>query len=58
MSELNEVDQRLSVHEAICAERYIGINAQLKRIEMILFSTAGALILGLAAIAWSVASSR
>ena len=41
MSELNEVDQRLSVHEAVCAERYSGINAQLKRIEAILFTFAG-----------------
>jgi len=58
MSELNEVDQRLSVHEAVCAERYNGLNAQLKRIEMILFSTAGSLILGLAAIVWSVVSHK
>jgi hypothetical protein len=58
MSELSEVDQRLSIHEAICAERYIGINAQLKRIEMILFSTAGAVIMGLAAIAWTVISNK
>ena len=56
MSELNEVDQRLSVHEAVCAERYTGINAQLKRIEMILFAFAGSLILALGAIAWGVAS--
>ena len=58
MTELHEVETRISIHEAICVERYSAINAQLKRIEMILFSTAGALILGLAAIAWSVAVSR
>jgi hypothetical protein len=58
MLELNEVDTRLSVHEAICAERYIGINAQLRRIEMVLLSTAGALILGLAAVAWSMVAHR
>ena len=58
MTELHEVETRISIHEAICVEHYSAINAQLKRIEMILFSTAGALILGLAAIAWSVAVSR
>ena len=58
MTELHDVETRISIHEAICVERYSAINAQLKRIEMILFSTAGALILGLAAIAWSVAVSR
>jgi hypothetical protein len=56
VSELNEVDQRLSVHEAVCAERYSGINAQLKRIEAILFTFAGSLIVALGAIAWGVAS--
>ena len=25
----------LSAHEAVCAERYLGINARLKRIEVI-----------------------
>jgi hypothetical protein len=58
MTELHDVDQRLSIHEAVCVERYTAINAQLKRIEMILFSSAGALVLGLAAIAWSVAVNR
>jgi len=56
VSELNEVDQRLSVHEAVCAERYSGIKAQLKRIEAILFTFAGSLILALGAIAWGVAA--
>jgi hypothetical protein len=56
MSELNEVDQRLSVHEAICAERYIGINARLKRIEQMLYWAATAMIGALAYIAWGVAS--
>ena len=58
MTELHDVETRISIHEAICVERYSAINAQLKRIEMILFSTAGALILGLAAIAWGVAVNR
>lgn len=56
MSELNEVDQRLSVHEAVCAERYTGINARLKRIEQMLYCAASAMIGALAYIAWGVAS--
>lgn len=28
-----EVESRLNTHEAVCAERYSGINARLKRIE-------------------------
>ena len=58
MTELHEVETRISIHEAICVERYSAINAQLKRIEMVMFSTAGALILGLATIAWTVAVNR
>ena len=41
---VTEVEARLSVHEAVCAQRYEGINARLKRLEKILISTAGAII--------------
>ena len=40
-----EVETRLSVHEAVCAERYLGINARLKRLEQIIIASAGAIIL-------------
>jgi len=36
---------RLSTHEAVCAERYAGINARLKRLEQILIGSAGAIII-------------
>ncbi|CAB4131881.1 hypothetical protein UFOVP137_12 [uncultured Caudovirales phage] len=40
----DDVDARLSTHEAVCAERYAGIWARLKRLETILISSAGAII--------------
>jgi hypothetical protein len=40
-----EVEADLKTHEAVCAERYLGINARLKRLEVILLSAAGTLIL-------------
>ena len=40
-----EVAAKLDTHEAVCAERYLGINARLKRLEMILIGAAGTLIL-------------
>lgn len=46
-----EVEAHLDTHEAVCAERYLGINARLKRLEVILISCAGTLILLLANIA-------
>jgi hypothetical protein len=40
----SDVDKRLAVHEAVCAERYLGINARLKRIELGLIGAGTALI--------------
>jgi predicted nucleic acid-binding Zn ribbon protein len=42
---VSEVEARLNTHEQVCAERYAGINARLKRLEKILLSSAGAIIL-------------
>ena len=56
MLESHEVDTKLSIHEAVCAERYDGINARLKRIENILLGGAGTIIVALLGIAWQVAT--
>ena len=42
---ITEVEANLMTHEAVCAERYAGINARLKRLEQILIGSAGAIIL-------------
>lgn len=49
----NSVETRLSVHEAVCAQRYEGIKESLengkdrmKRIEIIMYIIAGAVMLG------------
>ena len=54
--EVFAVNAKLETHEAVCAERYLGINSRLGRIEMILLSGTGAIILSLIAIAWRVAA--
>jgi len=41
---VQEVEGKLSTHEAVCAERYNGINARLRRLEGILIASAGAII--------------
>ena len=51
MTSANEVDARLSTHEAVCATRYEGINARLKRLEQILIGSAGAIIVLLLSLA-------
>lgn len=41
---MDPVEARLNTHEAVCAERYAGINARLKRIEGWFVAAVGALI--------------
>ena len=45
MATANELDVRVSSHEAVCELRYESISARLKRIEHIGISVAGAIIL-------------
>jgi hypothetical protein len=40
-----ELEARFLTHEEVCAIRYEGINARLKRLETILLGSAGAIIL-------------
>lgn len=51
---MSEVESRLSTHEAVCAERYAGINARLKRLEQILIGSAGAIIILLLSVAFKL----
>lgn len=48
---ISQTDARLNSHEAVCAVRYEGINARLKRLEQILIAACGfiiAILLGIA----------
>jgi hypothetical protein len=51
---MSDIENRLSTHEAVCAERYSGINARLKRLETILIGSAGAIILLLLSVALKI----
>ena len=42
--EISEVEAKLMTHEEVCAVRYEGINARLKRLEQILMASAGTII--------------
>jgi hypothetical protein len=44
MASIVEVQGQLDTHEAVCAERYAGINARLKRLEQILIASAAFII--------------
>ena len=45
---IRDVDARLNTHEAVCAERWKETLERIKRLEMILIGSAGAVILMLA----------
>jgi hypothetical protein len=40
-TEVHDVQAKLNTHEAVCAERYLGINARLKRIEAMFLGGVG-----------------
>lgn len=47
---IDETAARLDSHEAVCAERYLGINGRLKRLEQILIVSCGFIIATLMAL--------
>lgn len=47
METIDNLNVRLTAHEAVCAERYSNIMSRMNRIEKIMLLTAGALIVGL-----------
>lgn len=48
---VDDVAARVSIHEAVCGERYAGINARLKRLEMLIWAANGGLIATLVTLA-------
>lgn len=48
MATVDATDARLSTHEEICALRYDVINARLKRMEGVMITCAGAMIVSMA----------
>jgi Zn-dependent membrane protease YugP len=43
--DLAKLSAHLKTHEAVCAERYSMVAARLKRLEVVIMSSAGAIIL-------------
>jgi hypothetical protein len=55
---MTETEARLNSHEAVCAERYDQINARLKRLEHVLMTVAGTLLLGMGSVIWTFLSHQ
>ena len=54
MAEIDETDARLQTHEAVCAIRYEGLCARLKRLENIGIGAAGSIIVMLITIIFKI----
>ena len=49
-----DIDTRLSTHEAVCAERWKETIERIKRLELIMITSAGAVMLLMAGMLWKV----
>ena len=54
MSTVKDVEAKLNTHEAVCAERWKETIERIKRLEMILIGSAGAVILLMAGMLWKL----
>jgi hypothetical protein len=53
MTTINATEARLETHEQVCAFRYEQINARLKRLEGIIVTSAGVMIISMAGVIFS-----
>ena len=56
VSKIKSVASRLDTHEAVCAERYIGLMSRLGRLEKLLIGATVTLIGGLFIVTWAFVS--
>jgi len=54
MATIKDVEARFNTHEAVCAERWKETIERIKRLEMILIGSAGAVILLMAGMLWKL----
>jgi|TARA_R110002020_G_scaffold158489_2_gene341674 hypothetical protein len=54
MVTVKDVEGRINTHEAVCAERWKETIFRIKRLEVIILSSAGALILLMAGLLWKM----
>ena len=54
MTTAKDVESKLNTHEAVCAERWKETIERIKRLELNLISSAGAVILLMAGMLWKI----
>ena len=54
MATVKDVESKLNTHEAVCAERWKETIERIKRLEMIMIGSAGAVIILMAGMLWKL----
>jgi hypothetical protein len=54
MGTVNDIENKLITHEAICAERYNTFITRVDRLEKLLIKAAGVLIMGMAGVIMAI----
>ena len=54
MATAKEIEAKLNTHEAVCSERWKETIERIKRLEVILIGSAGALIVLMAGMLWKI----
>lgn len=54
MATVKDVSAKLNTHEAVCAERWKETIERIKRLEMVMVGSAGAVIILLAGMLWKI----
>tara|TARA_R110002096_G_scaffold245594_2_gene437841 strand:- start:572 stop:736 length:165 start_codon:yes stop_codon:yes gene_type:complete len=54
MVKVKDVESKLNTHEAVCAERWKETIERIKRLELVMLTAAGSLILMMAGMLWKM----
>ena len=54
MATVKEVEAKLNTHEAVCAERWKETIERIKRLELVMIASAGAVIVLMAGMLWKI----
>lgn len=54
MTKVKDVEAKLNTHEAVCAERWKETIERIKRLELVMLTAAGSLILMMAGMLWKM----
>ena len=54
MTKVKDVEAKLNTHEAVCAERWKETIVRIKRLELVMITAAGSLILMMAGMLWKI----